>query len=781
MNDEDELIACLLAVHRRLVENEPKFEDEDVVSPQLVPTHFSPLRSKEEDDGVVFPNADGGGFAGNGAGAEMSPATKRPADLVPGPLSLTAQMNLFDPRQIIKSRKAAAELIKLVRRLHLTRPEPNHQPQPAAISATAGPSRQLNCFTPPPANHGASSAPSSPAMARVGMVDDDSVRASVLNHPRYVYLLDQIVQSLAVYCNESIHLQQAVAERGNVQMLCSIGLAGRMLENRGLMPQGRSLDEVARLGKWLEEHGVPPPLRDNITDTFALELLIDACLPPAVCSSRFDGLLSLLCDRKSKLIVEICASRTFLPTLMKGVHMGSVANLMSMGLHALPKTRAKLYDKMVVEGALRQLKDKIAQVAAIRSALAANDIQILELARALDILLLITVPNMSTIEGSDDPSSASSSHRARHVRCIAWGTNAAEVDAICRSLLRIVEYRRAILPPAVKSKIVDFFSNVMEFSATLFAVVVEVVDDVLDQVFCQCTSDLLPIVASIVASCHATAHSETINNWFGILLTHLPPREHGSRRRLTSCVFSGGAPCGGATLRPPTPPRRLTRSEELELSEYLSFASQLAQRDPPWKGGTERLFAKLSALAFEIMITHRRRPNLVFGIASSFYDLSKPLVEKIEETKSLRKQRIMSSHRKRSRSLSAEKRGDVAAGSEATLSSATPVIAAPSPRTPQALSSPLADTLPDFAPTPSTFVATPSSMRELPSSSADGKTVPRISIPGGSPQFFDARSCSPTDEGASNSGASPPMGVVPWRDKFSLRVLLDPLIRRLSE
>ena len=246
MNDEDELIACLLAVHRRLVENEPKFEDEDVVSPQLVPTHFSPLRSKEEDDGVVFPNADGGGFAGNGAGAEMSPATKRPADLVPGPLSLTAQMNLFDPRQIIKSRKAAAELIKLVRRLHLTRPEPNHQPQPAAISATAGPSRQLNCFTPPPANHGASSAPSSPAMARVGMVDDDSVRASVLNHPRYVYLLDQIVQSLAVYCNESIHLQQAVAERGNVQMLCSIGLAGRMLENRGLMPQGRSLDEVAR-------------------------------------------------------------------------------------------------------------------------------------------------------------------------------------------------------------------------------------------------------------------------------------------------------------------------------------------------------------------------------------------------------------------------------------------------------------------------------------------------------------------------------------------------------
>lgn len=519
---------------RKLRASQPAYFDEDVVHPQAELSNSSivnsiPTAVEHQHQHQLHTLVSGHQHIEGGRKEVRGSPTQQNGGDFPsaGGKELKSVMEVaeqLDLSQLGRSRRCLMELLKLLQRAitfvldHCGRERSSSssnglspEVSTARRSAEVTMGREGNLDTTP------SRAPRGNFIEALKTLAGESLPLAI---QRCVLLLDEVVQSLLVYANDSEHLRSALRyDRELVAGMCGVCLAARRLELRGASSGGimqtcedsprlstsnrsgrssarmlskqdhafpaqnqtanhmftttlRDVSEVKSLQEWLQVEHVGQALSKSIADVFALEMLMDGALPPAVCSSRFDGMTGLIWECKATLVGEILAARGFLSSWMKKATPFQVLRMSIMGLYAPPRSRAKLYDKMTAEGLLTTVHEQVhAAVSECKRWCPVQEAQptqernfeaVCVLHDCLDLLLCVTAPTgddhgpqapspspivavnekapMESIPAQETPTGRAPSRGATAPAALrggAWATHIGELRRICFELVSV--------------------------------------------------------------------------------------------------------------------------------------------------------------------------------------------------------------------------------------------------------------------------------------------------------------------------------------------------------
>ena len=524
----------------------------------------------------------------------------------------------------------------------------------------------------------------------------------------------QIVTSLCVYANHNLHLRGSIGEVpqlyydlcikgrdaaasvdpppsiaknlfGSPTKQASPGPSKPNVSFKAEIEDDNSLRDGTDIMSLLATSNVPKGASDAIMETYYLERLLDDGLPPAVCSSRFEGLAALLQERKGRVVAELMASRGALGAMIKAPHVtgSQMLSLLMMGAHANPKLRVKLYDRFVQEGGIWALLR--GRDAKARTIISQEGLHV-----ALDALLLLMDPALDDCDPllgtgaipscdgepagsprgkpSKAPPTPPPSQQAPtpNLRCTAWTTDtdmlASVLSFIVNSVKRVssesalrvgptmlkIPHNPFTLPSGVQalwSKTSLLLQYVIAHSATMAAVVVGVMDSVLEQVLCLCVQLFLPPMLTLLKRPEAKDHEESIVEWFSVLAAQVTfvrgdisrgggagfasPLQLTTSRKSLLKIQIPASPIsprhGHKTVPITTASPVLTKAAMEGVVPYLAFARAVAMHTR-WRDGVVIFFSRCVNAADAIVLQARRRPNVLFGTACDCLLAVGPLV-----------------------------------------------------------------------------------------------------------------------------------------------------------
>lgn len=296
-------------------------------------------------------------------------------------LFLTA-VNIFDARLVLKSKRSSIDVVKLIHQAYaLVWKDTSYL---TALGLEQGVSTSAAGMQPVALQSRA--CPSSQRMAsgsggRGGRRGGASISPPPVTAPSpcLVLLVDACVQALLVYTNASMSLRHYVAyNEGTLRLFCIITCCARCVEEgeRALtasattvtsamdcdvMVGDRNLQaELLHLEAVWRSCGVEGRVTERLRQAYMIEFLLDAALPPAVCSARYDGLRNIVGERKERVLGDIVSSRQGFAALMRSAPLQGLCGLSSISMFGEARLRARLLDKMTSEGVVERLFGEIA-------------------------------------------------------------------------------------------------------------------------------------------------------------------------------------------------------------------------------------------------------------------------------------------------------------------------------------------------------------------------------------------------------------------------------------
>lgn len=683
---------ALQRLHARLIASQPEFTEEDVGfmehpplggSPPQSPTQ-SPTRSAHAslpqwddpqndcgDAEVTCISFDRDVQCGQQSGLAVCgqvlvPPTASVVDL-DSPITCQQFSDTvldFDGKALLRSRKAAAETLKLLCHGYaltwrytgglpkITLCNRNNSSRSLSSSTRATGSRGKGTVT-VPAQRAASDIPSS------------CIPQSKPNE-KLVRLLDKCVGSLLVYTNESLPLRNMVTSNvALLKLFCFVCMEARKSE---VAPGGTAsrdfLTELSRYSSYWELFSLTKPFVGALQECYLLEFLLDAALPPAVCSTKYEGMVTALYQKKGKLVTDIFSGRQGLDALLHELPLRALSALVSMVSFVEPRMRARVLDRMVEAGLISSIREGIHRVTTGGAHLPVQtqgeygtpswsweDIKRGDSAtvgfsvdtepssflldHCLSILQWVTAPDLT-----EGPGAATSSKAM--VRCTAWVSHLEDIRVICLSLLqfsaRLTDKRDVCRLRSEWGQVVACVQQIASFDSGAYSVVVGVLSGVLgkccrggfDEGNMLCAAPLLPVIAELFKlKEYAESNMACMSQWFTWLENSLPPqifdvpataqsRDEVIGTKTSSPILERGEKVVKQEWNEVEISRKLRRDEVASLSAYFDFATRLVA-EAPWCGEEEHFLGRIVLLARSVMSIYSRRPNLVFGQASACY------------------------------------------------------------------------------------------------------------------------------------------------------------------
>ncbi|KAG5496375.1 hypothetical protein JKF63_02677 [Porcisia hertigi] len=309
------------------------------------------------------------------------------------PLFLTA-VNIFDAKLLTKSKRVSTDALKLLRQAYalvwrdpdylatLMNGDPCLSGARGSNASTTGTGSSTRC------RHAPLASSHKNAHLTCHALFSASAPAPTQRPDLQLALqLDECIRTLLVYANASVNLCQSVSTNlRTLLLLAFVACAARRLEaDEDLVYGGgpgsaadivvgdRNLyDEMEKLESLWRSCGIEGRVAGYLRECYLMEFLLDAALPPAVCSARYDGLQMSVYEKKQRIITDVVASRTGFAHMMRVAPLRGLCGLASMSAFGSPKLRARLLDKMAAEGVVERLAAEMA--AAIEAIVAPDDI-----------------------------------------------------------------------------------------------------------------------------------------------------------------------------------------------------------------------------------------------------------------------------------------------------------------------------------------------------------------------------------------------------------------------
>ncbi|KAF8301604.1 hypothetical protein TcYC6_0050340 [Trypanosoma cruzi] len=707
--DDCYLFSALRRLHAKLLAAQPEFTEEDVIiiaypSPGGSPTH-SPSTSPRDRDADC--EQDDSSWNAGGEKSSKSSTPKRGtgngnvALTPPGQGSTSSKVTAigtgkeltsrdflalvrnFDEKALLRNRKAASDALNLLSDAYALTWRDKRYFTSATLMTSVGSSRLMAASARELGGRGNSSVLST--VRRPLFAPLSSFRAPTHKPPQnLVLLMGKCVESLLVYANESLSLRTMISSNVTLlRLLCFVCGESRKLESSSFGSGWRDIDEeLNELVSHWQLFSVSLPLLVALQECYLLEFLLDAALPPTVCSSKYDGIALVLHEKKRRLMTEMMSSRTGFGSMTRGLPLISLAAIVSMSIFAEPKLRARVLDRMTGEGLLQTIRDELESTVnnfkrlltgesdgqSPRAASCSpskrsggffsffqpkakrvrreekmltgmQDSPLRRLGSCLEILQNLTAPNLAQ-------EAAPATTMKGVVRATAWASQIEDVREICTSLLNLSSIMAGSDTPfsflrPLQEQVMECVRQIASYSAVLYGVVVETVDSALSEYARErtngqrdSTAPLLPLLVELLClKQHAEANGECVGRWFTCLTECLVPQAFDvpvltCNRAGNRYSWSKGVRRKSSNSRRDAPvlARNLRREEIISLSPYFRFASRLIL-ETKWRDGAEPFLARIALLAYNVLLTQARRPNLIFGQASACYDAVAPLLE----------------------------------------------------------------------------------------------------------------------------------------------------------
>jgi hypothetical protein len=502
---EEELRGFIVTFNQvlsKLRQFQPAFEDEDVARPQIQ-LHRSPSRHASEDAG------DGGASAafelGNLRVDPLSP--QRTPELSEALVAITNLAEALDVQKLDKKQNMVA-LIDFIKSSFRSLSNFENKRRNAAAAALGGGTRRV---------------PGESASEH-------------LARAKAWWILAQCVESTVVYFNTNQPLMLEMLTKSETLILML-----KILEKAKFLVSGEQVDidcpislkrstrELTELEGYLLNHAVPRDITAKMVSSYAQEFLVDAAVPPAVCSGRHEAASEYAVRQRSVMITHILypKSATFLQTLATSRDYGHVASLLNLSLSATYKSRQKLCDRLSADGLLKLIAQDIFPRRSSQRKLI-QDPELLTC--AIDILAVFSRPPE---EGEDigSPQPPNTVKRPRKRQGPTW----ADDEGLSGILQGCFDILSETSPQARGGPNQAFILGITEVivnclrleSQRLSQCVLELVDAALEHFPSRCVHRLLPIIMAFIQSSFiAKRGNETwvgiVGGWFGSVLIHAP-------------------------------------------------------------------------------------------------------------------------------------------------------------------------------------------------------------------------------------------------------------------
>ncbi|CCW60335.1 unnamed protein product [Phytomonas sp. EM1] len=282
-------------------------------------------------------------------------------------LFLTA-VNVFEPKLITKNKKVALDAVKLVKQGYaLTYRDPHFVfPSESKIKTRSTVSDSIAVMLVKERMN-----PKRRPIARPSCVVNtlSSPQPSYKPDPALILYLDQSIRALLVYCNDSTPLAQFISSNQSILRLfgfvCSMA---RRAEEGAVDGAERSLGtrdvnvELEELRSLWNSCGLVGRVVNYLQECYLIEFLLDDALPPAVCSSRYEGLINALNDKKHKITVDMLMSRHEFSNMIRMTPLKGLVGIVKMSAFTAVKQQARLLDRITAEGLMERLLEELKDV-----------------------------------------------------------------------------------------------------------------------------------------------------------------------------------------------------------------------------------------------------------------------------------------------------------------------------------------------------------------------------------------------------------------------------------
>ncbi|KAG5470721.1 hypothetical protein LSCM1_01967 [Leishmania martiniquensis] len=295
-------------------------------------------------------------------------------------LFLTA-VNIFEAKLLSKSKRVSTDALKLVRQAYaLVWRDPDYLATRTNGDASLAGSSSAGSSTPTAGGSRKASAPLASPHKKPHLTSEALFSASApapTQRPerQLVLQLDECIRTLLVYANASVNLCQSVSTDSRMLLLIAfVACSARRLEEEDDVPCAGGLGsaaeiavgnrnlhaEVVQLESLWRRCGIEGRVADYLRECYLIEFLLDAALPPAVCSARYDGLQMALYEKKQRIISDVVTSRAGFAHMMQVAPLRGLCGLASMSAFGNSKLRARLLDRMASEGIVERLAAEMA-------------------------------------------------------------------------------------------------------------------------------------------------------------------------------------------------------------------------------------------------------------------------------------------------------------------------------------------------------------------------------------------------------------------------------------
>lgn len=422
-----------------------------------------------------------------------------------------------------------------------------------------------------------------------------------------LFVMYEIVQSFVVYANMAIHVRSAIASLEHARHLISLCDAARLaMGSQVPQTQQRSGDEIWRLRQCLHNCGLSANTQDTLLAAYTLEYLADAALPPAICSGRYDGLATVVDEKRSAVAVDLILNRNFLGGLVKNQDIARLHSVYSFAASATPKYRTKLLERLVAEGLLPSLAD----------ALSTSSLS--TVASCLDLLQL----HVDMTSNSSDVTDRAC--REVCAVCPSWVSHP-EMPRLLEAIIGVLglccrpcQESQRCYAAAAKDKVVLVLRSLLRLGSVAFDLVLSSIDGVLHQYRCPFVGLVLAIVVDISQSPLAIPKEALLGEWYRVI-----------------------------SEQPPLGPRvPLARKDELDAIPFLQMSAKVAETACS-KAFTYELFTKALQCARLVKESSERHKNLAHAVACKCIAAVSPYVTEGEcvrgEGESRKRERSQSS------------------------------------------------------------------------------------------------------------------------------------------
>nr|CCC96174.1 unnamed protein product [Trypanosoma congolense IL3000] len=323
-DEECSLTAALQLLYCRMLSSQPEFFEEDVGFTEYPlagnPLTHSPTHSPTH---MTHTSSHWGDAQGESDETGASSLFSRVAVCSPQTLSASSEQNVapptttvpdldppitcqrffevvknFDAKMILRSRKVALDTLKLLS---------------CAYALAWRDACELPRFT--QSNRGASSRAMTSVLRAEGVNSGSNTMLSTsqplfgvpsastsLHKPEegIVRLMDKCIGCLLVYANESAALRNVVASNtALLKLLCFVCVEARKLEVASHRSVVRDLQsEFSNFTSYWGSFAATQSLLETLQECYLVEFLLDAALPPTVCSGKYDGIAKTLFQRR---------------------------------------------------------------------------------------------------------------------------------------------------------------------------------------------------------------------------------------------------------------------------------------------------------------------------------------------------------------------------------------------------------------------------------------------------------------------------------------------------